>query len=346
MKRNKRLDDASKLPNYFAIIAIAPAFLSVMAYELVEYFVNYNNPDYRPVVGLGMIIPMALLMELYTFFLSRHLNRKVNTLANAINQVAGGNYDVTLDVKKAAPMPDVAENFNKMTAELKSVHTLRNDFINDFSHEFKTPITSINGFANLLLETEVTEEERRQYLTIIAEESSRLSTLAEETLMMSRLDSQQNIIDQEWYALDEQIRQNLILLSKDWGAKLIEIDTDLNPVSYLGNPALMSHIWLNLISNAIKFTPGHGRIAVNLKESGGKIYVSVADNGKGMTKEETSRIFNKYYQADASHATKGLGLGLSIAHRIVELCGGEIQVASTPGEGSTFTVILPTDVSR
>ena len=243
-------------------------------------------------------------------------------------------------------MPDVAENFNKMTAELKSVHTLRNDFINDFSHEFKTPITSINGFANLLLETEVTEEERRQYLTIIAEESSRLSKLAEETLMMSRLDSQQNIIDQEWYALDEQIRQNLILLSKDWGAKLIEIDTDLNPVSYLGNPALMSHIWLNLISNAIKFTPGHGRIAVNLKESGGKIYVSVADNGKGMTKEETSRIFNKYYQADASHATKGLGLGLSIAHRIVELCGGEIQVASTPGEGSTFTVILPTDVSR
>lgn len=344
MKRNKHLDDINKLPNYFAIVAIVPTVLSVMAYEFLDYMINIvfqKNPDYNPLIGLGMLVPMALMMELSTYFFSKILYRKVSRLISAINEVAGGNYNITLNPKKAKPLTDVVVNFNKMTAELKSVETLRNDFINDFSHEFKTPITSINGFANLLLDTEVSEEERREYLQIIADESERLSALSRETLMMSRLDNQQSIPDKKYYALDEQIKQNIILLSREWSAKKIDLSADLPPVTYYGNMDLMSHIWINLLGNAIKFTPVHGKINVSMRQEPKQIVVLVSDTGKGMTDGEMIRIFNKYYQADPSHSTKGMGLGLSIAHRIVELSGGRIDVTSTPGSGSTFAVYLP-----
>lgn len=344
MKKNKHLDDINKLPNYFAIVAIVPAVLSVMAYEFLDYMLNVvfqKNPDYNPLIGLGMLVPMALMMELSTYFFSKVLYRKVSRLISAINEVAQGNYNITLDPKKAKPLTDVVINFNKMTAELKSVETLRNDFINDFSHEFKTPITSINGFANLLLDTEVSEEERREYLQIIADESERLSALSRETLMMSKLNNQQSIPDKKYYALDEQIKQNIILLSREWNAKKIDLSADLPPVTYYGNMDLMSHIWLNLLGNAIKFTPIHGKINVSMKQEQNQIAVLISDTGKGMTEGEMVRIFNKYYQADPSHTTKGMGLGLSIAHRIVELSGGSIDVTSTSGCGSTFKVYLP-----
>lgn len=348
MKRDKHLDDIDQLPNYMSIAAIVPAVFSIMVYEFLEYMVNIvfrKNPDYDPLIGLGMLVPMALLTEFFTFFLSRALYKKVNQIISGINQVAGGNYDVTLNAKKLSPLTEVAENFNKMTAELRSVETLRNDFINDFSHEFKTPITSINGFARLLLDTEVSKEEQQQYLQIIADESERLAALSNQTLMMSRLDNQQSIPDKAPYSLDEQIKQNIILLSREWNAKKIDLGASLAPVTYVGNADLMSHIWMNLLNNAIKFTPEQGMIDVSMHQENDSILISVSDTGKGMTEDEIHHIFNKYYQADPSHATKGMGLGLSIAHRIVELCGGRIEVTSRPGEGSTFTVILPqTDI--
>ena len=164
-------NDVSKLPNYFSVAAIVPAVLSIMCYELVDYMVNVvfrNNPDYNPVAGLGMLIPMALMMELFTFFFTKILYRRIAAIIGAINQVAKGNYDVQLNSGKLRPFTEVAENFNVMAKELRSVETMRKDFINDFSHEFKTPISSINVFANLLLDTKVSEEERRQYLQIIA----------------------------------------------------------------------------------------------------------------------------------------------------------------------------------
>lgn len=347
-KKNEHLNDIDKLPNYFAVVAIAPAIFSILAYEFVEYFVNVvfgQNPNYSPVAGVGMLVPMALMMQLFTYFITKNMYRKFSAIVNAINQVSCGNYDITLTPGKVRPFNEIAENFNKMTAELKSVETLRTDFINDFSHEFKTPITSINGFANLLLDTEVTDEERRQYLTVIAAESERLAALSRETLMMSRLDSQQSIPDLVPYSLDEQIKQNIILLSREWSAKNIELDVALAPVTYCGNADMMSHIWINILNNAIKFTPEGGSIHVSMNVKNHNILVSFTDTGKGMTEEEVRHIFNKYYQADASHATKGMGLGLAIAHRIVELCGGHIEVNSTPGNGSTFTVSLPCTAS-
>ena len=347
MKR-KRYDyknDMIKFPNYFAVMMIVPAVLSVMAYEFVDCSIHIlfqRSTPYRPLDALGILIPMALMTELFTFFWAKVLYRKLGMLIHGLKEVASGNYDITLNAKKAGPFHDAVCHFNRMTGELRSVETLRNDFINDFSHEFKTPITSINGFAELLLETDVSEEERRQYLQIIAEESKRLSTLAKETMMMSKLEHQTIISDKKNYALDEQIKQAVILLSPDWNKKELDLDVQLSPAAYCGNADLMSHIWINLLSNAIKFTPPGGHISVSLVQtSDNEIQVKVADSGKGMSKEECARIFTKYYQGDCSHSEKGLGLGLSIAQRIVTLCGGSISVTSSPGNGSCFTVTLP-----
>ena len=346
MKQEKHTpkNDMSKIPNWLAILAIVPAVVSIMAYEFLACMVNIFFPGatkYDPLVGLGMLVPMALMMELITFFYSHHLYKKAVRFIQAIRQVGNGDFDVTIDPNKAGPLYDVAESFNKMTEELRSVQTLRRDFINDFSHEFKTPITSINGFANLLLDTQVTEDERMEYLKIIAQESGRLAQLAQETMMMSRLDSQLYVPDKEPYSLDEQIRQSIILLSPQWNEKQIHMDADLEEVTYNGNADLMAHIWTNLLNNAVKFTPPGGIVRVTMHSFDKQITVSITDSGIGMTQEQMQCIFNKYYQGDVSHASKGLGLGLSIARRIVELNGGELTAASTLGEGSTFTVKLP-----
>lgn len=349
MRNQERHERDSQLQNYFAILAIVPAVIAIMAYELVDYMIFVIHPwrtDYDPLNGLGILIPMALMMELITFFFSRHLLKKVTRLTTAINRVAKGDFHVTLDEKHAAPLKEVVKDFNQMARELQSVETLRRDFINNFSHEFKTPIASINGFAQLLLDTEVSKEEQREYLQIIAEESLRLTRLAEQTMMLSRLDSQQNIPDREIYSLDEQLRQTAILLSPAWSEKQIDLTVDAPPISYYGSPALLSQLWINLLNNAIKFTPENGRISISAHQKENNLLVFIQDTGCGMTEEQLTHIFHRYYQGNRSRSSVGLGLGLSIAHRIVELCGGQIEVESKPEAGSRFTVILPAGMTE
>ena len=243
--------------------------------------------------------------------------------------------------RRAGPLAAAYEDFNKMAEELQGVQTLREDFINSFSHEFKTPITAVSGFAELLQEPGLTEEERSQYLQIIAEEAHRLANLANSTLLMSRLESQHSIPEKEPFSLDEQIKRCTILLSSAWEKKRIAFSADLEPVSYVGNEELMRHVWINLLNNAIKFTPEGGEVSVTLQCSPEQIQVRISDTGIGMSPEMMSHIFDQYYQGEPNHTEKGLGLGLSIVHRIVELCGGQIQVDSIPDQGSVFTVLLP-----
>ncbi len=330
--------------NYNALIAIFPSVISVVAFELVAFVVSRVwGPDAvsHPLVGLMMIIPMAFMMERFYFALSASEGKKFAKISDAIHRISDGDYAVELNAAGLVPYAEVAQEINGMASQLGSVETLRRDFINNFSHEFKTPITSISGFAHLLLEEQVSDEERKEYLQIIADESDRLASFSSNTMMLSRLESQTEIPDQEPYALDAQVRQAVILLSRQWSEKNIDMDVDLAPLTYTGNADLMMHIWVNLLNNAIKFTPEGGKITVRLEEKNGFAAVSVADTGIGMSQQDVERIFQKYYQADTSHASKGMGLGLSIAWRIAELAGGHIDVDSVLGEGSCFTVKLP-----
>lgn len=317
---------------------------SVCSFGMIEYYTNIIlgwNPSYNPILMIGMIGPMGLLMGLIAYASGRASSRYTGKLMSAIEKVSNGKFGVRLDVDKAGPYHEVFADFNAMCQELQSVQTLRDDFINHFSHEFKTPITSINGFARLLLEENVSDEERRRYLEIIASESERLAELSNNALLMTKLESQQHIADTAPYALDEQIRRCAILLMPQWSKKKIDLSADLEQATYTGNADLMQHVWINLLGNAVKFTPEHGEVTIGLKRNGKVLTVAVSDTGKGMAEEELVRAFEKYYQGDSSSKSKGLGLGLAIVKRIVDLAGGRIEARSSLGEGSTFTVYLP-----
>jgi signal transduction histidine kinase len=316
---------------------------SVMAFGAIEYFAKFVlklGSVYDPILMLGMILPMGCLISGVTYLSLRASTRYTSALLSAIEEVAGGRFDIRLDGSRAGLYEEVYEDFNAMCEELEKLQGLRDEFINNFSHEFKTPISAINGFAKLILEEEVTPEQRREYLGIIASESERLADMSMSALLITKLDTEQGIVERAPYSLDEQIRECAIVLSPQWSRKQIDLSAELAPAIFDGNAELMRHVWLNILGNAIKFTPNHGEIRVSLEETGGRFAVVISDTGKGMTEEEIERAFERYYQGDPA-TSKGLGLGLAIARRVVELSGGRIEARSVPGEGSTFAVYLP-----
>lgn len=299
--------------------------------------------DMHMIGVLSMLVPIVVLVTLVNFLFTRFIYRYLDKISDAMQKVADGDYTVRLDAEKDQPFRELYRNFNTMAEELGGVEMLKNDFINGYAHELRTPITSINGFAEMLLNDDGTlsREEKRSYLEIIASESRRLADLAGNSLLMSRLDTQKIIPDKKPFSLDEQLRRCSILLSGQWTGKELDMTMDLDEAVYVGDYDLMQHLWINLLTNAVKYTPKGGSITVTLKNEEKFIAVSVADTGKGIPPEDRERIFDKYYQTDKSHSKRGLGLGLAICKRIVQLCNGSLTVESEVGVGSTFTVKLP-----
>ena len=299
--------------------------------------------DMHMIGVLSMLVPIVVLVTLVNFLFTRYIYRYLDKISDAMQKVADGDYTVRLDAEKDQPFRELYRNFNTMAEELGGVEMLKNDFINGYAHELRTPITSINGFAEMLLNDDGTlsREEKRSYLEIIASESRRLADLAGNSLLMSKLDSQKIIPDKKPFSLDEQLRRCSILLSGQWTEKELDMTMDLDEAVYVGDYDLMQHLWINLLTNAVKYTPKGGSITVTLKNEEKFIAVSVADTGKGISPEDRERIFDKYYQTDKSHSKRGLGLGLAICKRIVQLCNGSLTVESEVGVGSTFTVKLP-----
>lgn len=299
--------------------------------------------DMHMIGVLSMLVPIVVLVTLVNFLFTRFIYRYLDKISDAMQKVADGDYTVRLDAEKDQPFRELYRNFNTMAEELGGVEMLKNDFINGYAHELRTPITSINGFAEMLLNDDGTlsREEKRSYLEIIASESRRLADLAGNSLLMSRLDTQKIIPDKKPFSLDEQLRRCSILLSGQWTEKELDMTMDLDEAVYVGDYDLMQHLWINLLTNAVKYTPKGGSITVTLKNEEKFIAVSVADTGKGIPPEDRERIFDKYYQTDKSHSKRGLGLGLAICKRIVQLCNGSLTVESEVGVGSTFTVKLP-----
>ena len=299
--------------------------------------------DMHMIGVLSMLVPIVVLVTLVNFLFTRYIYRYLDKISDAMQKVADGDYTVRLDAEKDQPFRELYRNFNTMAEELGGVEMLKNDFINGYAHELRTPITSINGFAEMLLNDDGTlsREEKRSYLEIIASESRRLADLAGNSLLMSRLDTQKIIPDKKPFSLDEQLRRCSILLSGQWTEKELDMTMDLDEAVYVGDYDLMQHLWINLLTNAVKYTPKGGSITVTLKNEEKFIAVSVADTGKGIPPEDRERIFDKYYQTDKSHSKRGLGLGLAICKRIVQLCNGSLTVESEVGVGSTFTVKLP-----
>jgi signal transduction histidine kinase len=313
---------------------------------LVSYDKNMNIREAHGIFSSLMFLSFFLCVALGSILLytaMRKITEPIIWISDAAKAVSKGDFSIKVIQQSDDEIGTLAKNFNLMTEELNNMEYLRKDFISSVSHEFKTPIASIKGFAELLQNKNLSDEEFRTYTNIIIEETKRLSHLSSNMMRLSKLDHQRIPESVKTFSLDEQIRKTLVLLEEKWTSKNLTLEIDLDQISYTGDEALIQHIWLNLIENAIKFSKEEGQIFINAKKFTNHIYVEIKDEGIGISNQDQARIFEKFFQADLSHSKEGSGLGLAIVKKIVEICRGEIQFASGLGRGTTFKVHLPVE---
>jgi signal transduction histidine kinase len=292
--------------------------------------------------NIGFVLIFIINIELLCPFLLVHkLIRPLKKLNLASEKLAKGDFDVSLKYTgKITELETVFRNFQTMSEELSSIETLRSDFVSNVSHEFKTPLTAIEGYATLMQNPDIEESERGEYIDRILYNTKRLSSLVGNILMISKLNNQSVQPEIKTYRLDEQILQILLQQEDAWNDKGIEFDLNLQEITYTGAEQLLYHVWSNLINNAIKFSKEYGTIDIRLQKNINRIIFEITDHGIGISDQSLRHIFDKFYQADAPHKKEGNGLGLAQVKKIMELIEGEIIVKSELDKGSTFTVIL------
>jgi signal transduction histidine kinase len=324
---------------------------SIISYVIVSILVIKKQ---SPIVVGGEITPHVALLSMLLIsmvigvilsaIMSRIMVGYVNKLINHMNQLAKGDFHVRLNYEK--PMSDhptirrVTTSFNRMAEELEHTEMLRGDFVNNFSHEFKTPIVSIAGFAKLLKKGNLTEEQKDEYLDVIEEESMRLSDMATNVLNMTKIENQTILTNVTKYNLSEQIRACVLMLEQRWERKHLEMNMEFDEHKIAASEELMKQVWINLLDNAIKYSPEYGTVAVRIREEEQSLSVSIANSGDEIPEEKRQKIFEKFYQADESHSSPGNGIGLSIVKSVMDLHGGQVSVTCKNGV-TTFIVKMP-----
>ena len=269
--------------------------------------------------------------------------RPTKEIQKCLNELTHGDFSARVKpTVSESYFGDIANDINKLAKELSSVETLRSDFISNVSHEIKTPLAIIQNYGMLLSDSNLNDEKRIEYAKVITKSSRQLAELVTNILRLNKLENQEIFPSKESFNLSEELCSSLLSFEDIWNERNIEIEVDIEEEIYtLGDAALLSLVWNNLLSNAFKFTPPGGRVRVYLKLYNDKAVVRVEDSGIGMSEDTIKHIFEKFYQGDTSHREKGNGLGLALAKRIVDIHNGEIDVLSELGNGSSFIVTLP-----
>ena len=295
-------------------------------------------------------IPLLIQMAVYGLIVALIVARScsslffdpIKDLREGMKDVADGNFDIRLKTKSTSvEIQELIAGFNLMAKELGSIEMLRTDFVSNVSHEFKTPINAIEGYTTLLQGDEHLGEEQKDYVDKILFNTHRLSSLVSNILFLSKIENLDIQTNQTKFRLDEQIRESIVALERDWGPKNIDLDVDLEWVDYYGNESIMYHIWDNLIGNAVKFSPEGGEIAISLQKMPECYLFIIEDQGPGISEDTMKHIYDKFYQGDTSHEAEGNGLGLALVKRIIELVGGQILAENVEIGGCRFMVSLP-----
>lgn len=337
----------SQLWMYFVAITFLMMVVVLAVFVVLLFFSSHFNlltpgqdTHFFP---LGVILFFSLVLGLaLSFFVGKRILQPIGDLRQAMSKVAKGDFSTQLDANHQ--MEDVAElyhDFNVMVKELSSIETLRNDFVSTISHEFKTPIATIKGYVQLLQNESLSDEERQVYLERMLDGTQQLTHLTDNILKLSKLENQGMGLDFKAFRLDEQIREVILFLQPKWEQLNLALDLDLTRTNYYGNEEFLYQVWLNLMDNAIKYSPPDSSIQVRLTSSEAGQLITISDEGIGMSADVAERIFDKFYQNDTSRKTKGNGLGLALAKQIVELHHGSIEVNSSLNNGSSFNVFLP-----
>ena len=327
----------------FIVTCCTTLFVSIMRDSMGLVFTK-ENIETAAKLNFANVVLITLFSGTIDYIRRKQMvDRPVKQIMAALDQVMQGDFTVRIPpVKEFAGetgFNEIIGCLNKMTAELQGTETLRTDFIANVSHELKTPLAVMGNYATMLQKPGITEEDRMEYAKAISHSSRRLAALITNILKLNKLENQQIFPQLEEFDLGEQLCENLLQFEEVWEKKNLNIETDIeDDVRVRWDAELLSLVWNNLISNAVKFTPDGGTIGVRLKTEGDLVVVSVWDTGCGIKPEVGWHIFEKFYQGDTSHATQGNGLGLALVKRVVDILGGEIGVQSVHGQGSTFTV--------
>jgi signal transduction histidine kinase len=325
----------------FVILVITMSIMAIVAALLFKAGLLKNvGPPNAMLLIFVLAITSILVGTVVGAIMSRFPLKPVNILINGMNRLASGDYDVRISMGAISIAQKLSGSFNMLAGELQNTEMLRSDFVNNFSHEFKTPIASIRGFAKLLQKGNLSEERQQEYLSIIVEESTRLTDLATNVLSLTKVENQSILTDITSFNLSEQLRNCVLLLEKKWSQKRLNIVADFEDIYIDANEELLKQVWINLLDNAVKFSPNVGTVAVSIFDKPDAVTVLVSNNGPKIEWEDTKRIFDKFWRSDASHALEGTGIGLSVVKRIAELHKGHISVDSS-SEVTTFSITLP-----
>ncbi len=311
---------------------------STMNIELTE-----NNIESAAKITMLNVLLLTFLITLCDYIRRKiMIDRPVKKIQDGLKKLMEGDFSARISVQgNAHKFGEISDSINLLASELSGVETLRTDFIANVSHELKTPLAVIQNYAAMLRSPDLDEQTRLEYARSITDTTRRLSSLITNILKLNRLENQQIFPEKKEYYLGEQLCECLLNFEGEWEKKSLEIETDIDEeIKVTADSELLSVVWSNLFSNAVKFTESGGKIGVSLRRENGFAVVSVSDTGCGISPETGKHIFEKFYQGDTSHAAQGNGLGLALVKRIIDITGGEISAQSTLGKGSTFTVKL------
>ena len=352
----KRIRSLFSWREYILNFIFISFILTINVYLLLHGVKGINRESFgdSALVVLGNLMFLAFLHTLVLSLIRRRtMATPVKRILEATDRIAAGDYSVRIERihkndKEYNEFDLIIDNFNLMADELSNTEILRSDFISNVSHELKSPLASIQNYSVLLQDPALTSEKRIEYSKEIQVSTARFAALITNILKLNKLENQSIFIADERINISEQLCSVMLEHESVWEKKGIEIETDIEQDVYInGDYELLSIVWNNLISNALKFTEKGGRVKLSLKPSGDIVRVEVEDSGCGMTDEEMKRIFEKFYQGDTSHSTAGNGLGLPLVKRVMDIVGGDISVESEKGKGSRFTVSLCSpEVSR
>lgn len=329
----------------FIVIVAAIAFATVLVYVFSYAGIISGSDDS---ISLGTIVLCIAGFSLFfgasfSLILAQIPLRPMTRFINHMNALSHGNFKTRYKFRGALSnhkiIKEIEDSVNKLAEELEKTELLRSDFVNNFSHEFKTPIVSIAGLARLINRGDISEQTRARYLKAIEDESLRLATMSTNILNLTKVESQSILTDVSEFNLSEQIRSCVLLLENKWDKKEIELDVDFEEYVIAANEELLKEVWINIIDNAIKFSPQRGTLGIKIEPYNGNIAVSISNCGD-INEENKEAIFNKFYKLDKSHSSEGNGIGLAIVKKIVELHKGSVDVLCLDGV-VTFTVLLP-----
>ncbi len=341
--------NAPKFGEMVFMFAIIVFFVLVITMIIISFaiFTLFRFGILTPIGQRNILFPIIVLAvssiligTIISIIIGRPPIRQIDRFIKALNSLANGHFETRIDVEKHNIGRELIDSFNTLAGELQNTEMLRSDFVDNFSHEFKTPIVSIRGFAKLLKRKDLSDEQRTEYIDIIIDESSRLAELSTNMLNLAKIENQNILTDVRQVNISEQIRTCILLLEKRWTDKDLYVGADFEEFFCPANEELIKQVWINILDNAIKYADERGLVEVNIEQAQNTLNISIKNTGSEISEEIKKRMFDKFYQGDTSHSSEGTGIGLAISKKIVDLHNGTIRVRSGPNH-VVFTVELP-----